>query len=328
MSKSDVSDNLKSIAHILESQDNIAIVSHIMPDGDSIGSSMALYCALKRMGKNVTVLGSDSVPHIYSFLPGLEDILYMKGEPMSFDVLVLLDCGSMDRTGQCSRVSGKTTVNIDHHLTNSMNADLSLVDTKASSTGELVYRLIKYMEKDIGQDEALCLYTAILTDTGCFKYSNTTQTTHIIAGDLISTGIDFGFIHDYVYRNFRYESLKLLGKALCSLETHEGGRVGLMYLSSDDLSGFDMRSISTTDFIDYGRDIETIEAVAFLKELFPGEFRVSFRSKNYVDVRAICEKYGGGGHMKAAGCTINGSFEQVKETVLKELKNAIKDDNA
>lgn len=316
------------IAGILKEKDSIAIVSHIMPDGDSIGSMLALYNVLKRMCKNVVPITGDNLPKVYSFLPGFGSICSCDSSVnRDYDVLVVLDCGSLDRTGDCSLIRSKITINIDHHITNSLFADLNLVDTNASSTGELIYQLIRLMGSDILKEEAACLYTAILTDTGCFKYSNTTLSTHQITGDLITTGIDFGSIHDMVYKNYEYTGLKLLGKALSSIELHEDGKIAFMQLLYDDFKGIDLKDVSTSEFIDYARDIGSVETAAFIKEISPGEFRVSFRSKNRVDVRAICEKFGGGGHIRAAGCTITGKSEYVKNTVINEMKKALKDDD-
>ncbi|HBM75806.1 MAG TPA: hypothetical protein DD429_09670 [Clostridiaceae bacterium] len=315
------------IAGMLKEKDNIAIVSHVMADGDSIGSMLALYNALKKMNKNVSALTGDKLPKVYSFLPGFQDIRNCDSlRDKNYDLLIVLDCGSLDRIGLCSSIKAGMIINIDHHITNSNFGDLNLVDAKASSTGEIVYQIIKLMGVDISKDEAVCLYTAILTDTGCFKYSNTTLATHQIAGDLITYGFDFGKIHDMVYSNYEYDCLKLLGKALSSLQLYEGGRIALMELLYDDFKGINLEDISTSEFIDYARDIGTVEEAAFIKETSLGEFKVSFRSKRIVDVRAICEKYGGGGHIRAAGCTITGDLKYVRDTVINEMKKALKDE--
>lgn len=314
------------IANTLKGSSNIALVSHVMPDGDSIGSMLAVYNALGRIGKKVDVYSSDIVPNIYSFLPGygcIKDCCEILKE--RYDVLVILDCGSKDRTGMCSKLWDQacTIINIDHHATNSFFAGLNLVDTNASATGELIYQIIKLMGLDILKDEAICIYTAILTDTGCFRYSNTTSITHEIAGNLVNTGIDFGKVHDLIYRNFEFNNIRALGKALSGIELFNDGQIALMQFLQNDYKSFGFRDINTSDFIDYARDINSVEVAVFVKEILPGEFKVSFRSKYYVDVRSICEKFDGGGHTKAAGCTMNGTIENIKKMILQELKSVI-----
>lgn len=318
------------IASTLKKKDKIAIVSHVMPDGDSIGSMLALYSALSRIGKKVDVFSSDSVPGIYSFLP-CSGIIKNCSEISSYEyeVLVVLDCGSMDRTGICSKLWSKinTSINIDHHITNSLFANLNLVDTNASATGEIIYGIIKLMGIDILQEEALCLYTSILTDTGCFRYSNTTPVTHEIVGALISTKIDFGSVHDLIYRNFEFNTIKAMGKALSSIEVFCSGRIAFMQFLQKDYEDLGFREVNTSDFIDYARDINSVEVAAFAKEIAPLEFKVSLRSKKVIDVRNICEKFGGGGHIRAAGCTMGGTIHDIKDTILQELQMALRNDD-
>lgn len=322
--------SIVDIAAVLKSKNKVAISSHIMPDGDSIGSMLSLYNALKGEGKDVVCYCSDSLPDVYSFLPGYSEIKIYSGDPgEEYDIFAVLDCGSTDRTGKCSSLKGccHQVINIDHHATNSDFGDLNLVETSASSTGELIYHVLKQMGISISRDIACCLYTAILTDTGCFKYSNTTEETHRIAGELIRSGIDFGAIHSEIYNNYNYKDLKFLGKAIGSIELYGSGKIAYMQLDRDDINGVRLEDINTSDFINYARDIKGVEVAAFVKEGDEGEFRVSFRSKKIVDVREVCEKFGGGGHTRAAGCTIRGTASDVKSTVLQELENALKGEN-
>lgn len=313
------------IAALLKEKQIIAIVSHVMPDGDSVGSMLALYTVLKRMGKDVDVYSSDPVPEKYAYLPGAQAIKTCCGqENKEYELLIVLDCGSMDRTGNCEWLenSSDISINIDHHGTNSLFANYNLVDTNASATGELIYQIIRLMGLDILKDEALCLYTAILTDTGSFRYSNTTSITHQIAGDLINTGIDFGAVYENVYRNYRFQDLKLLGKALNSIELYGDGKIGYMQVLKDDMEY--NGSENTSDFIDYVRDIDSVEAAVFIKETSDGELKVSMRSKRIVDVKSICEKYGGGGHTRAAGCTVKEEIESFKERIISDIEDALK----
>jgi Exopolyphosphatase-related proteins len=322
--------NTEPAVNELKKASSIAIASHIMPDGDSIGSMLSLYFGLKNLGKYVDVYSSDRCPDIYSFLPGANFIRSCQDiGNKEYDAFVVLDCGSVDRTGDCAGIKDtvKQVINIDHHATNSMFGDVNIVDTGASSTGEIVYHILKQINGNIGKDEACCLYTAILTDTGCFRYSNTTSVTHTIISDILTTGIDFGKIHSLIYNNHNFDDIKLMGKALSSMEIYLNGKAAFMQLLREDFEGYDLEKINTSEYISYARDIKGVEVAAFAKEVEDGEFKVSFRSRNIVDVRAICEKFGGGGHVRAAGCTIMGSISQVRDTVLKELEKELKGDN-
>lgn len=319
-----------SIAGILKKKSSIAIMSHVMPDGDSIGSMLTLFNVLKSLGKKVDVYSSDAAPETFSFLPGYDFIKYCDDITDDiYEVTAVLDCGSLERTGKCSKIAEKSgvTINIDHHGTNSLFADLNLVDTNASSTGELIYQIIKLMGVDISKDEGACLYTAILTDTGGFRYSNTTSMTHEITGDLINTGIDFGRIHELIYNNYKYQDIKLMGRVLSNIELICNGRASYIQLLKNDIKDMDLENLNTSDFINYARDINGVEAAIFVKEVEEGEYKVSFRSKHIVDVKKICEKYNGGGHIRAAGCTITGSLPEVKQSIINDLEKALKDDN-
>ena len=326
---------IMKIVEEIDRAQNIAITSHVMPDGDNIGSMLALYNALSGMGKHVQVFSSDNPPHVFSFLSGYENIKNCTNQTKeNFDILFVLDCGSIDRIGNCSKLTERSDkiINIDHHGTNSNFADISVIDTNASATGELVYDLIKQMKVDITKDIAYCLYTSILTDTGGFRYSNTSPKTHFIIAELISSGIDFGMIYDKIYRNFRYQDISALGKALSTIELYHDGKIAYMELLKNDIEdvvGYDCDhdNINTSDFIDFARDIEDVEVAVFVKEFASNEYKISLRSKSYVDVKLICEKNGGGGHVRAAGCTIIGnSIEEVKGKILKQIEAQVRCD--
>lgn len=318
---------IEKIAGVLKESYSIAIMAHVSPDGDSIGSMLALYNALNRMGKRVDVYQSDNIPPTYSFLPGISLIKKCgTNEGSQYDAAVILDSGGLDRIGDCIKLLDNInlTINIDHHITSSEFAHYNLIDPKASSTGELIYRLIKGIGLEVQKDEAICLYTAILTDTGCFKYPSTTPETHRIAADLISCGIEFWNIHDMIYGNYDYNTVRIMGKVMKGMELSDGGKVVIMQLLHEDLEGLRLEDIDTTDFISYGRDISSVEVAAFIKQTSQDEYKVSFRSKSFVDVRKICEKFGGGGHIRASGCTLTGNLKSVKDTVLAEIRKSLK----
>lgn len=318
------------IANLLNEKDNIAIISHTMPDGDSLGSMLALYTILKRLGKKVEAFTADKLPEIYSFLPQYSQIKVINKEIVNkYDMLIILDCGDIKRTGDCSILidNCNISINIDHHLTNMLFADVNLVDTNASATSEIIYQIIKLMGINLQKEEAICLYTAIMTDTGGFRYSNTTSITHQIAGDLINTGIDFSLIYEKIYRSFDYNTIKIMARTINNMELYANGKVSYIQLLKKDVDGLNIKDINTSDFIDYARDIDTVEVALFIKETDNEQFKASFRSKNIVDVRYICEKHGGGGHKRAAGCGFKGDILSIKKDLINELINALEDDD-
>lgn len=313
------------IVSILKENNDFAIVSHTSPDGDSMGSMLGLYNLLKENGKNSDVFIDGELPRRYSFLPGFNQIKQIHESNSKYNILIVLDCGDIERLGNCKELINKAGViiNIDHHISNGRFGDINYVDIKASSTGEILYELTKTNNINISKESAECLYTAILTDTGGFKYSNTTPKTFSICGELIEKSINFPEITNKIYDTKTIPQVKLLSMVTSTLEMHLDKRAALLYLTKDMIMDSGAREEDASEFVNIARDIEDVEVGILLKQINEGEFRASLRSKNWADVRAVAEIFGGGGHIRAAGCTIKGSLDEVKKKLINEISKVM-----
>ena len=305
----------KIISKIKESN-KIAIMSHIMPDGDNVGSSLALYNTLKKTGKDVSFILDDEIPKVYKFLK-YSDKVQRPGKYESFDAVIALDCGDAERLGKSKLyLENNYVINIDHHISNNEFGNLNLVDANASATGEIIFHIIKLLGIDIDKEISECLYTAIVTDTGQFQYSNTNSITHQIAGELISNGVNVSLIFERIYQNNSKEKVVLMKTALNSLEFYHNDSISCVSLTLEQMKEANAMDEDSDGIIDLARDIECVEVAMFLKELEPGKIKVGLRSKKVVDVAAIALQFEGGGHVRAAGCTLYGSVAEAKEKIL------------
>ncbi|SNR88893.1 phosphoesterase RecJ domain-containing protein [Anaerovirgula multivorans] len=308
----------------LQKDDVIALISHISPDGDSLGSLLALGMGLKKLCNNVKIYINDELPEKYNFLPGVQDIqLYNEKNKMIFDFCFVLDCGDQQRLGYSEEILSRSNkvINIDHHISNNGFGDINIIDLEASSTCEIVLDLLK--DKDIPLDTniATCLYTGIATDTGNFIYDNTTKKTHKAAAELMEHHIDLNNITYNLYQNKSLDAIKFLGYILNRLELSCDGKLAIMMVYEDDLRKYKLASNDVDGVINYARDIQGVEIAILLKETSNGSVRVGFRSKNNVDVSELAGKFGGGGHKKASGATMIGSMKEIRDKIEVQINN-------
>jgi Exopolyphosphatase-related proteins len=287
-----------------------------MMDGDTLGSSIALCAALRQIGKEAYVLIEDDIPSYLLFLEkGYcthdQSIL---AEP---DISMSVDCSDIERFIQRKDkfLTGKSSICLDHHRTNNFFADLNYIDEFAGATGEIVYDLLKIMGIQIDIEMAEAIYTAIATDTGNFQYTNTTKTTHLIVADLFEIGIDLEKISVEVYQNIRHEKLKIMNAVIGTIEMLYNGKADIAYVTQEMLEKTGALMEETEGIIETLRNISGVEISAFLKENKPDEIKVGLRSKTYGDVSVIAQSFGGGGHMKAAGCTLRTSLSEAKKLI-------------
>ncbi len=313
----------REIVKLLSQAGGVAIFPHVSADGDAIGSSLALAMALKKAGKDVVVYMEENIPAVYRFLPGTELTRFYDPSDEIMDINLALDTGDVDRLGTRGEAffMAPCTINIDHHVTNTRFALLNHVDEVSASTGEIVYTLLKKLKLNIDTDMATCLYTAVATDTGGFKYSNTTAETHRIASELVSTGIDIAELSQRIFDNTTYPKLKLTQKAIELLEFYENNRLAVVALSRADLLSMGASDEDCDGIVNIGRSVEGVEVSILVKEKNSEEVRVNLRSKNYVDVSEVAAAFGGGGHKRAAGCTVNGTLQQVRELLIEAVKD-------
>lgn len=330
---------LDRIADAVNSAQNIAILPHVTADGDALGSSFALALVLADMGKKADVLLEESVPLIYCFLPGIEFSSVFDADVeacgkagndspaagVHYDLVMALDCGDLERLGSRRKVfdCAEKTVNIDHHQTNTGFAMLNHVVTDAAATGEIIFELIRRLGRIPGKDAATSLYAAISTDTGGFRYSNTTPRTHEIAAELIKLGVDVADVSQRVFDVSSYGKVKLLGAAIRNLEILEDGKLAVMAVTNEMIKSTEAKEEDSDGIINVARNIRGVEAAAMLRQLESGEIKVNLRSNNYVDVAVIAERYSGGGHKRAAGFTATGGLDQIRDTVIRDLKDAL-----
>ncbi len=312
--------------NIIRSSNNIFIASHVNPDGDNIGSSLGLGLALKKINKNVSVLKADPIPEDFKFLPG-NDLYKDYDQSLDpIDLFIAVDSSDIDRLGKNKDLlaKAKNIINIDHHISNTNFGHINIVDPMAAATGELIYHLIKKMDIELDQAIASNIYTAILTDTGKFSYESVTSITHRIAADLIDKGIDIKDINLKIYESSSLERTNLFLKTLNKMKTYSDGKIATIYVSQEMLEETNTSLDDTEGIVSFIRAIGPVEVSCFLKEFNENEVKVSLRSKNYVNVASVCEKFGGGGHIRAAGCTIYKDLASAESLIVEEIKKNIR----
>ncbi|KAA5807730.1 DHH family phosphoesterase [Thermoanaerobacterium thermosaccharolyticum] len=313
---------LNDILDSINEAKEIIAVTHVSPDGDGIGCITALYKAMKKLDKDISIFIDDVVPDIYKFMPYTDKIT--KPINKRADLLIAVDCAEAERMGSAKellRVVPKS-INIDHHVSNTLYANMNYVDTNAASSAEIVYQLIKILGIDLDQEIAESLYVGIVTDTGNFMYSSTTSFTHEVAGDLINNGVSVSKISDIIFHNIKYSKLKLISRAIDKMELYFNKKVAYMELKKEDFIETGTEISDVENIINFGRDIDGVEVAVMLIEK-DGLIKGSLRSKNYVDVNKIAQKFNGGGHVRASGFSKNSSINEVKNEVLELIKNEL-----
>ncbi len=314
--------SLSEIKKFIEANDNFAIIGHTNPDGDCVGSCMGLWYMLKTMGKSARVImDTEDVPPFLRFIWNSES---SGGEGDSFDAYIALDCAGADRLARFKDefCSFKNTACIDHHRTNVGFAGVNAIFPDAAATGEIIYRLATEMSNlTLTAEAAKCIYTAIASDTGGFKYSSTTGDTLRAGADLLDLGLDSAAIHKRLFDTYTLGQIQLISDITSTLSMHFGGKVAVISVTDELLSSRGMRADDADFLVSLPRSIEGVEVGVFLKKR-GNDVKVSLRSGDSADVSEIAARLGGGGHIRAAGITLqNVDTENAKEIILGELKN-------
>ncbi len=316
---------LREAAKFMERGSSFLLAGHERPDGDAAGSVLGLGSALSGMGKEVFLYASEEIPRSLAFLPGASKLqTELPGDLLREYTLVMLDCNEVSRLGKHGHrlvKAASSVVILDHHLGTGICGQLpmpcvSVIDTRACATSEICLRLLRGLEWEISKDIATCLYTGVVTDTGGFRYSNTSADTFMIARQLVLAGADPYEIALNCFESRPVSKLKLLGLALETLEVLYHGRVSVMLLTPEMFALSGARETETDDFVSYARGIDTVEVAVLIKEVKPGNISVSLRSKHFVNVAEIAGRFGGGGHFNAAGFKTTGDPWKIKEEVL------------
>lgn len=310
---------LEDIMHVIKSAENIVILTHKDPDGDAVGSSLAMYLALKGINKKVDLI-IPTYPKTFNFLPGIEEIK-KESNIKNYDLAIALDCGDRERLNGFVDYfdNANKKISIDHHGTNNMFGDYNYVNPDAAATAQVLYLILSFLEIDISKDIAECLYTGLLTDTGGFKYSSVTLETFEIAQNLLAKGINIAEISRKVLDVMTKKELELLKRALNRIELFEDEKIAITYITKEDMQSIGSENGDHDGIVNYGRNIEGVEVSVLLRESDTG-FKVSLRSNEYVNVSDVALIFGGGGHKKAAGCVLHMGLEEAKKSILQEVK--------
>jgi bifunctional oligoribonuclease and PAP phosphatase NrnA len=313
-------DPIAAILGVLSRGERFLVCSHSRPDGDAVGSMLAMGMLIQKLGKRADLVAADRVPHVYRGLPGVGSIRFAMHVHGPYDAVIVLECDGLERTG-LRGLEPFYMVNIDHHSTGRAFAHLNWIDRGAASVGELVYRLIRGSGVAITSEMAACLYTTVLTDTGGFCYGNTSASTFAVARELVEAGADPIRIAQDVYFSTATSKLLLLGAALSKLKRE--GRLAWLSVTHQDMVRTCAADEDCEGIVNYAVSIAGVEAAAFLMELPEGRVRVSLRSKGAVNVSAIAHRLGGGGHENAAGVTLDGPVTRALEEILTALRPAV-----
>jgi len=310
-------DPVEEIIRVIRQGERFLVVSHSRPDGDAVGSMLAFGQLLDQLGKRADLVTADRIPAVYRRLPSADAIRTALRVNGPYDAVILLECDGLER----ARLKGLERfllINIDHHITAHPYANLNWIDCQAVSVGEMVYRFALAAGAAITPAMATCLYTTVLTDTGGFCYGSLRAGTFALARDLVQAGADAAGIARDIYFSTPASKVRLLGAALNTL--HSEGQLAWLWITEDDMAGAGASDEDTEGIVNVAIGIAGIEAAVFLRQLKNGEVRLSLRSKGKINVAAIAEKLGGGGHENSAGCTLDGPVDRALHQILGELR--------
>ncbi|AGL01294.1 DHH family phosphoesterase [Desulfoscipio gibsoniae] len=317
-----------SVVNEFNKAESIALCGHVMPDGDCLGAMLALGLALRQMGKRVVFCSPDPVPAVYGFLPCAGEVQLELNKQWRFDLFVSVDCSVPDRLGHFKELldrAGRVVV-LDHHAGSVVFGDVYLNIPACAAAGEIVYDLLPLLPVVFDEDIATCLYVAIVTDTGSFRYDNTGPMTHLRVADLMKLGVPAARVNKLLYEEKPLVSLRILNAVLQTLGISDCGRVAWMYVKRDTLRSLDASDEHVDGVINYPRMIKGVELALFFRELEDGKYKVSLRSKYYLDVNKLAARFGGGGHPRASGCLIEGDLEDIKGRLLQAALKALRDE--
>jgi phosphoesterase RecJ-like protein len=313
-------DSIADILKVIREGERFLVCSHSRPDGDAVGSMLAMGMLLEIMGKRADLVSAGRIQVVYRSLPRADDIRTAMRVHGPYDAAILLECDGVERT-QLQGLEKFLLINIDHHATGLEFAHINWIDHNAACVGEMVYRLFLAAGIDVTPEVATCIYTTVLTDTGGFIYGGTRASTFGLARDLILAGADPIRIAQQVYFSTSMAKLLLLGTALRNL--HREGRVAWLWITHEDM----VRSCAVEEdcegIANYALSIAEVEAAVFMRELPENRICVSLRSKGRINVAAIAERMGGGGHENASGCTLAGPLNRAREQIVGELRSAL-----
>jgi len=313
----------EEINNVIQEHDSFVILSHIRPDGDAIGSTVALGSTLEAMGKTVFYINEDGVPESLAFLPGADRVKIPSDEILDVDVAVAVDCANKPRLGENAlrmAENAKLWINIDHHKSNPAYGDYNFIHSESPATGQILYEMITELGMPFTDEARDNIYVAVSTDTGSFQYSGTTAKTYDLAADLVRKGVDTGKINELTYDSHPYRRVALTRELLNTLEISANGQLADWQLLKKVKHDLDLQPDDSEGLIDMIRSIQGVNVALFFEELLDDSVRVSIRSKvGSIDACEIAQVFGGGGHAKAAGIRMDGPMSVAREAVISEV---------
>ncbi len=312
----------ENIIRTIQKSDHILVATHVFPDGDALGSQLALGSILESLGKKVVLYSETPASHLYSFMPGCDKLETQLPDENNFDAAIALDCGDRYRLGLNMEkiLDTHLVLVIDHHEGHKEFGDQSWVEPRRSSTGEMIYELAQALGVDISEDAAFCLYTAIVSDTGSFKYDSTSARTFQVAGELVARGVKPAEVAGKLFDNYSIPRLQLMKEVLATLSLHADNRIATIKVTREMFAATGATHEDTEDLINFPRALGSVKIALFVKEADNNFISVSMRSKKQYNVAQVALKFGGGGHRNAAGFRVeNRLSSEVMDDVLQEL---------
>ena len=317
-----MSDEVRHIVDAIRERQRFVISSHSRPDGDSIGSQLSMAFALRRLGKDVTVVNADPAPPPLMQFPGVADIVIAERVEGEFDAAIIMECGDLARTG-VEGLDQSFVMNVDHHPGNAGYGQLNWFDPAAAACAEMVFELIRALEVPLDTEIATHVYLAILTDTGSFHYSSISPRTFDICRQTLEAGVDPVLVARKVYDSNNMGRLKLFGAVLSAMQIDPSGRIAIVYLDHEMARAAGGTYEDTEGLVNLPLTVKEIQAVVSFKQVEGDEYRVSMRSKGDIDIRAVAKDFGGGGHKNAAGCTVTGAIDALQKMFIEKMEHAI-----
>ena len=313
---------LSQVVELIENKHNFAITTHVRPDGDGIGSSLGLCWLLRSLGKEAEVILRDDIPPSYKQLPGAEEVRKVSAVNGKYDAVFVIECSDLARPG-IGNLENHLTVNIDHHATSEHFGTINWIDATASAVGEMIYNLCKAIGGRISKEIAECVYLALVTDTGSFHFSNTTDRTLKVASELVKAGAKPSVISEVVYNSYSWSRIELMRRVLDTVKRDQSGRVAWMRQTLEMAEKAGAVDGDNNGFVNMPLAAKNVVAACYMREVQPNAFRVSLRSKDGLNVAKIAEKFGGGGHRNAAGCRVTGDWDECENELVSTLIKAV-----
>lgn len=313
---------LSQVVELIENKQKFGITTHIKPDGDGVGSSLGLCWLLRSLGKSAEVIVRGEIPIAYRNLPGADEIRDVEAVDKEYDAVFVIECSDLERPG-IKGLDGQFTVNIDHHATSAHFGTINWIDSTASAVGEMIYNLCKAIGGRVTREIAECVYMALVTDTGSFHFSNTTDRTLKVASELIKAGVRPAEISEAVYNNYPWSRIELMRQVLGTVKRDESGKVASLRQTLEMRQNSGAVDGDNNGFVNIPLAAREILAVVYMREIGSNQYRVSLRSKGDINVARVAERYGGGGHRNAAGLRVEGDWDEKERELVEAVREAV-----